>query len=170
MVVDSELLNLSIPERYLEYSEAYLNSASTLNSAMLSGQQENSWPNAAVVLMLSAHAVELFLKGAMYFKDANAHIAHHNIETLYKTYLNEYKDQSYFFEMPFISEYPSMSEAEIQALQKEVKPPLPSILYRYPTESSTKEWGGAQGFEASSFSLILSKLQNDFKRLRNEIT
>jgi len=84
MVVDSELLKLGIPDRFFEYSESYGNGAKALAEKMAFDKNEATWPNAAVVLMLSVHSVELFMKGAIFKFDSKAKIAHHNIDALFE--------------------------------------------------------------------------------------
>jgi hypothetical protein len=169
MVVDSELLELSIPDRFFAYAEAYSNGAKALTEKMASDDSPSNWPNAAVVLMLSAHSVELFLKGALFTKDPKAKINHHNIDVLFDLYCQNYTDGKFSFEMPFKTEYLSISEAEIKALREHTSL-TPSVLYRYPTASGELEWGGAYGFEVSSFLPVLNKLITDFQRLRECLT
>lgn len=169
MIVDSELLELSIPDRFFKYSESYGNGAKALVEKMVSDNSQATWPNAAVVLMLSVHSVELFLKGAIFKSDSKAKIAHHNIESLFEKYCQIYKEEKYYFDMPFKTEYLGMSEEEIEVL-KENKRPTPSVLYRYPTETGEVEWEGAYGFEASSFSPVISCLLQDYQRLRKLFT
>ena len=169
MVVDSELLKLSIPDRFFEYSESYGNGAKALVEKMISDKSETTWPNAAVVLMLSVHSVELFIKGAIFNNDSKANIGNHNIESLFKKYCEIYQDEKYYFDMPFTTEYQGMSEEEIEAL-KENKRPTPSVLYRYPTKTGEVEWEGAYGFEPNSFLPVISGLLQDYQRLRECFT
>lgn len=170
MVVDSELVGLSIPARYLAYADAYRDGAASITEKMISDDAQATWPNAAVVLMLSVHAVELFLKGALFKKDPKANLHHHNIEALYKLYCKSYDSPGFEFHMPFKTEYPGMSETEIAALMEERKSPAPSVLYRYPTANGDTEWEGAFGFEASSFLPVLDQLRTDFSRLKKCFT
>lgn len=132
---------------------------------MCSDESESKWANAAVALMLSAHAVELFLKGAIFNKDPSAKVDHHNIEELYEIYCNIYTAEDFYFDMPFKTEYSGMSEEEVETPKKS-NPPAPSVLYRYPTATGNKEWEGAYGFEASTFLPVLDQLLNDFRMLR----
>ncbi len=151
MVVDSDLLNLSIPERYFAYAEAYGNAARALTRQMISNSEQSNWPNAAVVLMLSVHAVELFLKGAIFSKDAEEKVNHHDIDELAKLYSKEFPDEKCAFNMPFKTEYLGMSEAEIEAIKQQLKSPASSILYRYPTASGKEEWKGVYGLSQTLF-------------------
>lgn len=165
MLVDSDLLELGVPDRYFSYAEAYGGGAQSITEKMLAIESESNWANAAVVLMLSAHSVELFLKGAIFKNDPSAKVGHHNIEELYESYCKIYTDKKFDFDMPFKTEHLGMSETEIEALKKS-KPPTPSVLYRYPTASGNKEWEGAYGFEEISFLPVIEQLLKDIVRLR----
>lgn len=169
MVVDSELLGLSVPARFFAYAEAYGNGAKSITETMATDDAHVNWPNAAVVLMLSAHAVELFLKGALFRKDPAADLKNHNLDKLHDLYCQTYAGKEHAFIMPFKTEYLGMSEAEIEVMKKR-KSPMPSVLYRYPTENGTTEWGGAYGFEASSFLPVIEQLLDDFSRLKRCFT
>lgn len=140
-----------------------------MTEKMISDDSQYTWPNAAVVLMLSVHAVELFLKGALFKNNPDAKLNHHNIEELYSLYCNSYRTAEFKFYMPFKTSNPGAVEAEVEAL-KEHKSPMPSVLYRYPTANGNTEWEGAFGFEASSFLPVLKQLNSDFSRLKTHFT
>ncbi len=170
MVVDSDLVNLSMPERYFAYAEAYGNAARALTHQMISDPEQSNWPNAAVVLMLSVHAVELFLKGAIFSKDTESKVNHHDIDELADLYSKEFPDEKCAFSMPFKTEYLGMSEAEIEVIKQQSKLPAPSVLFRYPTASGKEEWKGAYGFEPNSFFSVIEGLLNDFAKLKKCFT
>lgn len=171
MVVDSDLVGLSIPEKFLAYSDAYCSAAIALTSQMASDPEKAAWAKAAVVLMLSAHSAELLLKAMLFHKDPNFEInSTHDLEKLYRMYQREFPESMYGFTMPFKTEYPSMSEAEVKILKKKQKPPAPSVLYRYPTRTGKTEWQGVFGFEAGSYMPIVEALSEDIARLRKCIT
>ncbi|WP_442498930.1 hypothetical protein [Methylobacter sp. sgz302048] len=171
MVVDSELVGLSIPEKFLAYSDAYCSAAIALTSQMASDPEKAAWAKAAVVLMLSAHSAELLLKGMLFHKDQNFKINNtHDLEKLYGMYQREFPESKYHFDMPFKTECQGMSEAEVEIFKKEQRPPAPSVLYRYPTKTGSAEWEGAFGFEASSYMRVVHALSKDIARLRECIT
>ncbi|MBN4082205.1 hypothetical protein JYT13_00165 [Mariprofundus ferrooxydans] len=171
MVKDSELVGLSIPEKFIAYADAYCSAAITLTSQMTSEPKEVTWAKDAVVLMLSAHSVELLLKGMLFHKNPDFNTDKtHNLETLYCQYERELPEIKYSFDMPFKVDYQGMSKAEIQLFKKEQKPPAPSVLYRYLTKTRTTEWGGAFGFEASSYMPVVTQLSSDIARLRKCVT
>lgn len=168
MVVDSEIIHLSIPHRYVLFAEAYAKTAESLTENMMREEKENTWPNASVVLMISAHAVELLLKGLLLKRDASVKLDNHDIEKLYEKYLDAYPDSSCSFKMPFITNYGGLNETEINKLKKES--PKPSIVYRYPTKSGQIEWSGAQGFNSELFISVIRKLISDIANIKGKIT
>jgi len=122
MVKDSELVGLSIPEKFIAYADAYCSAAITLMRQMASDSKEATWAKAAVVLMLSTHSVELLLKGMLVHKNPDSNINTHDLEMLYRTYKRELTDIKYSFDMPFKTDYQGMSETDIQSFRKEQKP------------------------------------------------
>ena len=171
MLVDSELVGLSIPEKFLSYADAYCSAAIALTNQMVSDSKIATWAKASVVLMLSVHSAELLLKGMLFHKDPDLKINNtHDLDTLYGMYEHELSEAKYHFDMPFKTDYHGMSEAEIQIFKKEQKPPAPSVLYRYPTRAGNTEWEGAFGFEAHSYLPVVFKLSEDIARLRACIT
>lgn len=166
MTVDSELIGLSIPQKFMAYAVAYLDAATTLNANILNGASPNNWSNSSVILHLATHAVELFLKSAIYSVDPKANIVHHNLERLYAEFLKQYAGEEYAFEMPFIAESIELTEDEIQSLRT----PTQSVRYRYPTRNGVANWDGVHGFKADFFEFTLQQLATDFSVFRAKFT
>jgi hypothetical protein len=102
MLVDSELVGLSIPEKFLSYADAYCSAAIALTNQMASDSKMATWAKASVVLMLSVHSAELLLKGMLFHKDASFKINNtHDLEVLYGMYEREFPEVKYHFDMPF---------------------------------------------------------------------
>ncbi|MGZ8238255.1 MAG: hypothetical protein ACXWTY_10350 [Methylobacter sp.] len=167
MVTDSEILHLAVPQRLFEYAYAYRDAASALCVKMTSEDASCTWPNAAVVLLLAAHATELFIKGAILCRDPAAIMEHHRIDDLSTEYRKLYPEPSFEWDIPFRTEYLGIAETEIEALKKAT--PVPSILYRYPVAKGGKEWNGAFGFEPHSFLELLKQVKSDFDRIKTQI-
>ncbi|WP_447599069.1 hypothetical protein [Nitrospira sp. Nam80] len=171
MITASELTGLSVPERLFEYAEAYRNASEVLCSKISSDPKAYGWPDAAVVLMLAAHSVELFLKGALlkrFPNDEDVGSYGHRLEDLSTAYRMRFTESTFEWDIPFGGgEYPGSSEAEIAALRK--KYPEPSILYRYPVEKGGNEWIGLYGFEPTLFLLLLKQVEIDFRRIRLQL-
>lgn len=162
MIVD-EMKTLSVPERFFAYAHAYREAADTMCRKMASDKTAYSWPNAAVVLMLAAHAVELFLKGAILFRKPNADVGHHDLDSLGIAYSQTYPEGEYSWDIPFKTEYLGICEQEIAALKKEQ--PVPSILYRYPINKAGNEWEGLYGFIPDTFGHLLERLGSDMSKI-----
>lgn len=168
MIVDSEIRHLPVPERHFAYACAYRNAADAFCKQVADDHELCIWPNAAVVLLLAAHAVELFLKGAIYLRDPATEIEHHCIDGLIEEYLKHYPEPSFAWDIPFKTEYLGFTESEIQAIKK--KAPVPSILYRYPFDKGGKEWNTIIGFDPNAFLLILDRMKSDFSRIESQLT
>lgn len=66
MLTHSEIGHLTVPEQLFDFANAYRSASAILCEKFESADVTFcTWPNAAVVLMLAAHAVELFLKGTL---------------------------------------------------------------------------------------------------------
>ncbi len=134
-------------------------------SCMKEHEGQRTWPNACVALMLAAHSVELFLKGAILGKkEGNAW--GHTLAENEAAYRADYADLKFHFEVPFRTEYLGMTETEIEALKKHA--PQPSILFRYPVRKPGTEWEGLHAFEPCEFLGILDALNKDYTRLIGE--
>ena len=153
MIGNWQISHVSESRRYVLYAHAYLNSALLSCEQMAAYVEQRTWPNATVVLMLAAHSVELFLKGAILARESHAKVSDHRIDP----------EPAFEFEVPFRTEYPNMSEEEKQTLKK--TEPVPSILFRYPVRKSGVEWEGIHAFEADSFLRILSSVANAYERI-----
>lgn len=170
MITDAEMQSLSMPERFLAYADAYLDAADAMCQQMTREAASAKWSNAAVVLMLAAHAVELFLKGAILARAPSADVwgRGHKLHELAADYCSHFPESSFGWNIPFRTEFPDgLAEAEINALKAEM--PAPSILYRYPVQKGGGEWQGVYGFEPNSFLLLLREVKSDFRRISSQL-
>ena len=167
MIGNWEIAHVCEPQRFVLYAHAYLNSALLSCERMAVDEAQRTWPNATVVLMLAAHSVELFLKGAILRRETNARVGDHRIDLLTEKYQLLYPEPAFEFEVPFRTEYPSFSDAEIAALKK--TQPVPSILFRYPVRKPGVEWQGVHAFEADGFLRILANLGSSYERIGKAI-
>lgn len=168
MITDSELAHLSLPERFFEYAKSYRNAASSLCATMASEKAMCTWPNANVVMLLAAHATELFLKGAILSRESTALIEHHVLDDLNVEYKRLFREPSFEWDIPFKTEWGDLTGIEIRTLKK-ATPVVPSMLYRYPVAKGRKEWNGAFSFEPNSFVEVLDQLACDFQRIMAQI-
>ena len=169
MITDADLLELTVPEKLFAYADAYLAASRSLCENMEPKGESSTWPNAAVVLMLAAHSVELFLKGAILSRDPRADVwcRKHYLDKLAADYRFHFTEPELEWDIPFQAEFPEgLAEAEIEALKKQSPPP--SILYRYPVSLGGSEWRGIYGFEPVSFLVVLADVQNAFERSKQQ--
>lgn len=175
MVTDAEVRHLPVPAKLFAYADAYLAAAITFSQKMTLDAGLCTWPSGAVALMLFAHSVELFLKGAILQKNPSANVwaRGHNIENLASDFRAEYAQISIEWDIPFggmdiplgtdFSEW--FTDKEIKTLKSEA--PLPSIRYRYPLDKGGAEWRSMEGFEPHSFLSLLLSVKADFDRIRS---
>ena len=103
MVTESDLAPLSIPLKFLSFSDAYLDSASRLCTVLKRSPRKFNYARGSVVLYLTFHAIELFLKGAILERKPNEKLGNHDIEVLSRRYKKLYPGMKYEFHAPFIS-------------------------------------------------------------------
>ena len=117
-------------------------------------------------MYLSAHAVELFLKGAILRKAPDEQFTH-DLEHIYNRYKALFPAKRFALtNMPFTTEYPGVNSQVIAAIKREQ--PDPSELYRYPVSTTGEPWDRAFGFEAGSYARDLATLNADFIRIATE--
>ena len=155
--------SLQPPEQFAAYALAYLDSAQRLCTTLAVSHKKATFERGAVVLYLTAHAVELFLKGAILRKAPKEHFSH-DLEHLHNRYKALYPETRFrFSKVPFKTEYLGMNKAE-NASTKQSQPAVDQ-LYRYPEDKKGKPWIALLGFEASGYSKELTVLRADFERL-----
>lgn len=168
MVVDSDILQFRIPMRYLMFADSFLDAAELLNLKMIRDKEANTWQNASVVLMNSAHSFELLLKGLLLHHNAQMKLGSHDLEGLYEKYLVAYPGNEFQVEKLFSTNFGNLSEEEINEFKKTL--PEPSVLYRYPTKTGQMEWNGAQGFIAGTFVSEIGKLKTVIRSAKAKIS
>jgi hypothetical protein len=199
MLTHSDIRHLSVPDQLFGYANAYRSASAVLCHKIESDATFCTWPNATVVLMLSAHAVELFLKGALLKRNVKEEVVWsfgHKINKLAAKYREKCKgNPSLTWDIPFAS---SLTETEWIAQMKKLNPgtpeayfkdmisatPDPSILYRYPVATEdkkdekgkkvknskkSKEWPGLYGFHPPEFGQTLVQVERDFDRIRSHL-
>ena len=184
MLTHSEIRDLPVPVQLFDYANAYRSSSAVLCEKFESSQDVTfcTWPHAAVVLMLAAHAVELFLKGALLKRNVQEVWSYgHDIDKLAEKYRETFREEpALTWEIPFAS---ALTETEWIAQMKKLNPdtidaelknfisgiPDPSILYRYPVSKGGKDWPGLYGFQPSEFRQTLAQVECDFDRIRSQL-
>lgn len=150
-------------EQFEAYALAYLDSAQRLCDLLARSHQKATYERGAVVLFLAAHAVELFLKGAIVRKSPNERFSH-DLEHLARRYRALYPAGKFRLEIPFSTVLPSeMTAKEKRQIMATHTPP--GELYRYPIDKKYKPWPGAYGIEPNSLAGELVKLRSRLEDL-----
>ncbi len=181
MITLADIRHQDPSEQLFSYAEVYRSASVVLCHRIAGDETFYTWPNATVVLMLAAHAVELFLKGALLKRKIEISRTH-DIQQLAEKYREKFPEPIYAWNIPFAN---PLSEKEVIANMKQLWPdidevklkesmdlaPDPSILYRYPVNKAGKEWPGAYGFTTpTEFLSTLDQLERDFNRLRLKLS
>ena len=179
MVHFSEIESLRASQQFLAFSEAYLVSAERLCGALAATPTESNYPRGAVVLSLTFHGIELFLKAAILEKAPNEQFSGsvgHDLHHLGNRYANLYPGKKHDFDIPFRDEEIVLVNpdprivAELKHQIAEHKRATPTDqLHRYPRDIKGNLWEGFYSFEASSFAADISKMQQDIARLKELI-
>lgn len=158
----SDLEN-GIPEakRYINYAQAYLQASLASCCRMVERRESNNWPNASVVLMLAAHSLEHFMKGALLAKGSICWS--HDLEGLHEQYVQEYPGNDFELKNPFKVDYIGFEETEVAAIRSSAG--IPSIRYRYPVKKPGCEWGEASEMCPTEFMGILDELNERYENI-----
>lgn len=166
MVTDAEIRQLAVPEKMFAYASSYLRGATALCDA-LANAPTFTWADGAVVLMMSAHSTELFLKGMLLKRVPEQLVRNrgHDIESLAADYQYHFPEAIFDWEVPFKTEYPERMTPEDVAELATRRDALPSILFRYPVGKDGNDWKGSYAFEPNSFLPVLRNLSDAFSRV-----
>ncbi|WP_181382159.1 hypothetical protein [Shewanella sp. BC20] len=167
MIGNWEDLHQDESTRYFDFADAYLAASLDVCARMQSNTSEDTWPNASVALMLAAHSVELFLKGALISRGSK-HSLSHKIDDLFAQYSAVFPENEFKFDCLFVTEYLGYSDDEISKA-KELKSPQASVIFRYPVNKPGLEWKGIYGLNSSDFTKKLAVLGQSYTRLRQSI-
>lgn len=167
----SDLQLLAIPDQLFAFSDAYLQSADNLCATLCGTADRATYAHGAVVMSLTFHALELFLKAAILRKAPTEVVGGrtgHDLAVLHKRYSNLYPGKAMQFYIPFKRELPDtknldpqVAEELLSYIQEQNKATPEDQLHRYPIDVDGEVWEGAFGFEPNSFSKILTELRNE---------
>lgn len=179
MVHFSEIESLSASLQFLAFSDAYLESAGQLCGALAASPAESTYPKGSVVLSLTFHGIELFLKAAILEKVPTEQFrgnVGHNLDALHKRYADLYCGKEYAFEVPFRDEEIALVNPDPRILEelklqiaKHKRATPADQLHRYPRNIEGNQWEGIFSFEASSFVGIIATVQENIARLKKLI-
>lgn len=161
-----ELSNKNLPEQFFLFSEAYLDSARRLCVVLKKSTKKASYQRGCVVLYLTFHATELFLKGAILAKSPKEKL-NHDIQGYYNRYNKLYPRKEYRFEIPFRTEYLGFEPEIIAQIKMQELPP--DQLHKYPTDKNGKKWEGAFALEPIESLRIIELLHYNLKEIKTKI-
>lgn len=179
MVHFSEIESFRASLQFLTFSEAYLDSAARLCAFRAASPKESSYSQGAVILSLTFHGIELFLKAAILEIAPNEQFSGrtgHDLEHLHRRYASLYPGTKYVFAIPFRRSDidfarldPQFAEELRNHIAAHERTTPTDQLHRYPRNNAGQPWEGIFSFEPNSFSQTISQVQEDIARLRESI-
>ncbi|GAB2651438.1 hypothetical protein GCM10027193_00850 [Arenimonas aestuarii] len=147
-------------DRFLELAESYRQAAMDFCHRIIVNETQQSWANASVVMLLAAHSVELFLKGAILQRSPDERFPpHHRLDTLAERARELYDDSEHGFRLPMESIDGAPFEEDLLSNES------PSLRYRYPTQRTGDEWTAIEGFDQDEFFELLETLGEEYSKL-----
>ncbi len=175
----SDLQCLHKPAQFFAFAEAYLESAEFLCANLCATDEGVTYAHGAVILSLTFHSCELFLKAAILQKEPNEQFSGntgHNLEHLSNRYANLFPGKSWTLDLPFCYDAPNLDgldpliAEELKTFVREHKKTMPQDqLHRYPTNNQGHAWGGLFSFEPNSFLREIARIKCQFERLKIEL-
>ena len=138
----SDLQRKSVPEQLFSFADANLQSASVLCARLCAEADQATYAHGAVIMSLTFHSVELFLKAAILRKDSKKKCNGHDLDRLKNQYANLYPGTNYDFDILFSRQAPDTHDLDAHIskelahafrLSKEKAKEVPEDqLHRYP--------------------------------------
>ena len=150
-----------VAKEFVRASAAYIESAEKLNSIMANGEWSSNFQRGKVVMWLTFHAVELFLKGCILEVDSTAKVTGHTLPRLAD--LLRAKVPGIEFDLPFET-YALPGDQESEYLVAQYDRTAHERL-RYPTNKDGAPWSGVHGFSADMFASTLASIRADCERI-----
>jgi hypothetical protein len=131
-------------ERTIWLALGYMEAAAHLANALVKDEFTRQYRSSRVVLHLTHHAIELFLKGALMEKGLPPRV-HHRIADLHADYQQAYPGVAFELSIPF-----ELPGPETEALFPEIaipRKPLDDQLFRYATARDGRCFDDQEKFE-----------------------
>ena len=167
MIGSWEIDELRESQQLFAFSRAYLKSSIALCSRIQRLHRVPRYPEATVVLFLARHAVELFLKGAIIARSPKARLDH-DLERLKSKYDQLYHGAQFSWTLPFTTEYPGMTPAEISKAKKHTPPG--EQVYRYPIDKAGAKWTDIFALEPRTFQRDMLAVGKEMTSLAQQIS
>ena len=175
----SDLQRKPVSDQLFSFADAYLESADSLCAVLCKNADAATYAHGAVIMSLTFHALELFLKAAILRKaptETFAGRAGHDLINLHKLYTNLYQGEAMQFSVPFKRGLPDTKELdpqiaeELLARVRDQDMNMPEDqLHRYPISAGGKEWEATLGFEPNSFSRTILQLRSELAAVKTRI-
>ena len=156
-----EVLESDIPEEFIKLALSHLEAAEKLTSLMSKGAWKSNYYRGQSVLLLTFHAVELFLKGFVLKLAPGTKVKGHSLAKLAAKL--KALDPGIDFDPPFKVEalvpYPEavrLSEAKEKKFHE---------VLRYPIDEDGKPWPGVRGFSAASCQRLLKRVRAECEQV-----
>lgn len=175
----SDLQRKSAPDQLFAFAHANLESAESLCVKLTAETAGATYAHGAVILSLTFHALELFLKAAILQKNPAEKFggrSGHDLTHLSTRYANLHPGKEMSFHIPFTRQLPDTQglnpevAEELTAYVREQEKKMPEDqLHRYPIGIDGETWDAAFGFEPNSFLVTIQQLQRDFAAIKPRI-
>jgi hypothetical protein len=156
IVFDDNIGDYTKPQLFFRLASAYADSSHQIVRSMLAGELPQTFAHAQTTHFLFAHAVELFLKGAILKSTREILISHH-LQPLYKRYRSLYPTKEFDF-----------TGRIVETVKESPKNPH-SEFPRYPVDSKGDVWEGYNAYTLETWLTEMEHLREDFKRLIPQI-
>lgn len=163
MLYFSDIQSATVPDQLFTFANAYLESATLLCTSLCNSKDGANYAHGAVIMSLTFHALELFLKAAILRKvpaESFGGRAGHDLDLLKNRYANLYPNKAMQFNIPFKRELPDTEEL-LKHVREQNKAMPEDQLHRYPINVKGKEWEAMLAFEPHSFSETLRTLKHE---------
>lgn len=170
-----DLQRKSVPEQLFAFADAYLESAGVLCERLCTEAEHSTYAHGAVIMSLTFHSQELFLKAAISLKAPDERYGH-DLDQLANRYSNLYPGKKYGLDVRFRCPAPDTDgmepsvAAELLAYDRQRRKEMPeNELHRYPISKKDRPWNAALGFEPNSFYSEIQRIKSDFARIRSHL-
>ena len=167
----SDLQRKSVPDQLFAFAQANLESAESLCLKLTAETAAATYAHGAVILSLTFHSLELFLKAAILQRipaEKFGGRSGHDLTHLSKRFSDLYPEKEMSFHIPFMRQLPDTQgldpeviEELIACVRAQEKKMPEDQLHRYPTGVDGKTWNAGFGFEPNSFLVTIHQLQRD---------
>ena len=166
-----------LPEQLFSFADAYLESAETLCEKLCTDGDHATYAHGAVVMSLTFHSLELFIKGAILLKVPTEQFggrSGHDLDHLMKRYKKLYPGKNLGFDVPFRRHLPEtegmdprVAEELVSYVRKQSQDMPEDQLHRYPASLQGETWNAVLGFEPNSFLFTIQGIKKDLSKVKS---